>query len=101
MKHLTTLALSAYLAAASFAAGHAATPVESAFPGRPHFERRILNHWDNLDGTIERGYAGRSLWQWDLLPDSVSPRYEEYARLISPLRHPGISVGQFRRSHAA
>lgn len=85
MKHLTTLALSACLAAASFAAGHAATPVESAFPGRPHFERRILNHWDNLDGTIERGYAGRSLWQWDQLPESVSPRYEEYARLISSM----------------
>lgn len=47
------------------------------------FELRLLNHWDNLDGTVERGYAGHSLWQWDQLPDSVSPRYEEYARLVS------------------
>lgn len=45
----------------------------------PFYPIRILNHWDNLDGTIERGYAGRSLWKWDELPDSISPRYEEYA----------------------
>lgn len=41
---------------------------------------RILNHWDNPDGTVERGYAGRSIWKWDELPDSVSPIYKEYAR---------------------
>ncbi|MCM1452173.1 MAG: alpha-glucuronidase [Clostridium sp.] len=46
----------------------------------PAIGRRILNHWDNLDGTIERGYAGRSLWQWDSLPHAISPRYEQYAR---------------------
>ncbi len=46
----------------------------------PKFPIRILNHWDNPDGTIERGYAGHSLWDWDALPDSISPRYEEYAR---------------------
>ena len=28
----------------------------------PSFERRILNHWDNVDGTIERGYAGKSIF---------------------------------------
>lgn len=49
----------------------------------PRFARRILNHWDNLDGTIERGYAGRSIWRWDQLPDSVSSRYEEYARFCA------------------
>ena len=47
---------------------------------RPRFERRILNHWDNLDGTIERGYAGRSLWKWEELPGRLDPRLEEYAR---------------------
>ena len=31
----------------------------------PAFPLRILNHWDNLDGTIERGYAGHSIWIWD------------------------------------
>lgn len=46
----------------------------------PAYDLRILNHWDNPDGTIERGYAGRSIWQWDELPGTVSPRYEAYAR---------------------
>lgn len=46
----------------------------------PFYSLRMLDHWDNLDGTIERGYAGKSLWRWDELPDSVSPRYGEYAR---------------------
>ncbi|MDR2058360.1 MAG: alpha-glucuronidase [Dysgonamonadaceae bacterium] len=47
---------------------------------KPGYERRILNHWDNLDRSIERGYAGRSLWEWEKLPDTLSPRYREYAR---------------------
>ncbi|MDH6304675.1 alpha-glucuronidase [Parabacteroides sp. PF5-5] len=46
----------------------------------PDYDIRILNHWDNLNRTIERGYAGYSLWQWEQLPDEVSPRYEAYAR---------------------
>ena len=46
----------------------------------PKYDIRILNHWDNLNGSIERGYAGRSLWKWDELPDTISPRYAEYAR---------------------
>lgn len=46
----------------------------------PAISRRILNHWDNLDGTVERGYAGHSLWDWESLPDTLSPRYEDYAR---------------------
>jgi alpha-glucuronidase len=41
---------------------------------------RILNHWDNLNRTVERGYAGQSLWDWNSLPDSVSQRYVDYAR---------------------
>jgi len=31
---------------------------------RPRVELRLLNHWDNLNGSIERGYAGQSLWKW-------------------------------------
>jgi len=34
----------------------------------PYFRYRILNHWDNPDGSIERGYAGRSIF-WSLTPD--------------------------------
>ncbi len=47
---------------------------------KPSYDVRILDHWDNLDGSIERGYAGRSLWKWEDLPGKISPRYEEYAR---------------------
>lgn len=47
---------------------------------KPKYQIRILNHWDNLDRSIERGYAGRSLWEWEELPGKISPRYEEYAR---------------------
>ena len=36
----------------------------------PFYKLRILNHWDNLDGSIERGYAGKSiLWNNDLVID--------------------------------
>lgn len=48
--------------------------------GRPRLQLRLLNHWDNLDGSIERGYAGRSLWDWDALPTTVGPRLTDYAR---------------------
>ena len=47
---------------------------------RPRLGIRILNHWDNLDGSIERGYAGNSLWNWDELPGRVDPRVVDYAR---------------------
>ena len=46
----------------------------------PKYDLRMLNHWDNLNGTIERGYAGHSLWKWEELPNTISPRYAEYAR---------------------
>ncbi|HEY5810321.1 MAG TPA: alpha-glucuronidase family glycosyl hydrolase, partial [Povalibacter sp.] len=46
----------------------------------PHVRHRVLNHWDNLDRTVERGYAGASLWDWHKLPDYLDPRYTDYAR---------------------
>ncbi len=48
---------------------------------RPGVQLRLLNHWDNLDGSVERGYAGHSLWQWDELPDKIDTRYIDYARI--------------------
>ena len=45
----------------------------------PSYERRILNHWDNLDNTVERGYAGWSIWHWgEPVPVEL---IKEYARL--------------------
>lgn len=46
----------------------------------PAVKLRLLNHWDNLDGTVERGYAGGSIWDWWRLPDIVDRRYLDYAR---------------------
>ena len=49
----------------------------------PFFKLRVLNHWDNLDGSIERGYAGRSIF-WDLEGDKPkaidAALIKEYAR---------------------
>jgi alpha-glucuronidase len=46
----------------------------------PRLHHRVLNHWDNLNRTVERGYAGLSLWDWHKLPDYLDPRYTDYAR---------------------
>ena len=46
----------------------------------PRIRLRMLDHWDNLDRSVERGYAGQSLWDWDALPGTLSPRYRAYAR---------------------
>jgi len=51
----------------------------------PRIQHRILDHWDNLDGTIERGYAGASIWDWQKLPDYLEPRYTDYARACASI----------------
>jgi alpha-glucuronidase len=56
----------------------------------PKVQRRILDHWDNLDGSVERGYAGRSLWQWADLPGTLSPRYTDYARANASIGINGV-----------
>jgi len=46
----------------------------------PRLERRVLNHWDNLNRTVERGYAGASIWNWHKLPGYIEQQYTDYAR---------------------
>ena len=46
----------------------------------PVYRYRILDHWDNLNRFVERGYAGLSLWNWFKLPTYKDPRYRDYAR---------------------
>jgi alpha-glucuronidase len=46
----------------------------------PKLKLRLLNHWDNLNRTVERGYAGFSIWNWHTLPDYIDKRYIDYAR---------------------
>ena len=52
---------------------------------RPRTRLRLLNHWDNLDGHVERGYAGQSIWDWHKLPDWLDPRYTDYARACASI----------------
>lgn len=56
----------------------------------PKISRRLLNHWDNLNRSVERGYAGQSLWEWDKLPGELSPRYRDYARANASLGLNGV-----------
>ena len=46
----------------------------------PRVRLRMLDHWDNADGSVTRGYAGASLWAWNSLPEYLTPRYRDYAR---------------------
>ena len=51
-----------------------------AIKENPKLKYRVLNHWDNLNGTVERGYAGYSIWNWERLPSYKEQRYTDYAR---------------------
>jgi len=57
---------------------------------RPRLALRMLDHWDNLNGSVERGYAGRSLWDWRTLPDWKDPRYTDYARADASIGINGV-----------
>jgi alpha-glucuronidase len=46
----------------------------------PKVKHRVLNHWDNLDRTVERGYSGFSIWNWHRLPRHIDQQYHDYAR---------------------
>jgi alpha-glucuronidase len=58
----------------------------------PATKIRLLNHWDNLNRSVERGYAGLSLWNWKALPDTVDPRYTDYARANASIGINGASL---------
>jgi alpha-glucuronidase len=47
---------------------------------KPAVQLRILNHWDNLNRYVERGYAGISIFNWHTLPGYIDQRYIDYAR---------------------
>jgi alpha-glucuronidase len=48
----------------------------------PFYDLRILNHWDNLDDTVERGYAGLSMWEWTA-PEIPVERIRRYGELCA------------------
>lgn len=62
---------------------------------KPAVNLRILNHWDNLDGSIERGYAGKSIWKWD---DIILDKAGEFKNISKNLRNRLIT---YARSNAS
>lgn len=64
----------------------------------PKIQLRMLNHWDNPLGTIERGYAGSSLWKWYELPENIDPRYREYARANASIGINAVAVNNVNAS---
>jgi alpha-glucuronidase len=52
---------------------------------------RLINHWDNLNRSVERGYAGSSVFNWDGLP-TLDPRYTDYARALASVGINGTVV---------
>lgn len=58
---------------------------------RPKATLRLVDHWDNLNGTVERGYAGGSIFTWNALP-ALDPRYTDYARALASVGVNGTIV---------
>jgi alpha-glucuronidase len=58
----------------------------------PRVGLRMMNHWDNLDRTIERGYAGESIWDWWKLPGVKDARYADYARATASIGINAVSL---------
>ncbi|HET8555400.1 MAG TPA: alpha-glucuronidase family glycosyl hydrolase [Rhodanobacteraceae bacterium] len=56
----------------------------------PKLRLRVLDHWDDLDRHVERGYAGESIWKWWTLPDYLDPRYNDYARADASIGINGV-----------
>ncbi len=64
----------------------------------PRIRYRMLNHWDNPNGTVERGYAGSSIWKWDELPQRLDPRYTDYARANASVGITGVAINNVNAS---
>lgn len=62
---------------------------------KPAVNLRILNHWNNLDGSIERGYAGKSIWKWD---EIILDKAGEFKNISKDLRNRLIT---YARSNAS
>lgn len=66
----------------------------------PTFSIRMLNHWDNLDGSIERGYAGKSVWKWEEM--ELTRVTNPHARGLSPQQRALLlRLQQYARANAS
>lgn len=64
----------------------------------PTYHLRILNHWNNMNRTVERGYTGQSLWNWEELPETLSDRYQAYTRANASIGINGSVVNNVNAS---
>ncbi|RNJ63678.1 MAG: alpha-glucuronidase [Porphyrobacter sp. IPPAS B-1204] len=69
-----------------------ADPYTLALDETPAMPLRMLNHWDNPDGHVERGYAGRSIFEWWHLPEKLDPRMIDYARANASIGINAVAV---------
>ena len=68
-------------------------PIQSLnIVSQPLLKLRLLNHWDNLNRIVERGYAGFSIWNWHTLPHYIDKRYVDYARANASIGINGVSL---------
>ena len=65
--------------------------------GSPAYALRILDHWDNLDDSVERGYAGPSIWEWtsDRLP---AEHISAYGKLNAKIGINGVVLNNVNAS---
>ncbi|MBD0738677.1 alpha-glucuronidase family glycosyl hydrolase [Streptomyces sp. CBMA29] len=66
---------------------------------RPAAPLRVADHWDNDDGSIERGYAGLSFFDWDRLP-RLDERYTDYARALASIGVNGAVINNVNTTAA-
>ena len=64
----------------------------------PAYDLRLLNHWDNLDDTVERGYAGESMWEWTS-PQIPEARIRRYGELCASVGLNGAVLNNVNSNH--
>ncbi|HTY94756.1 MAG TPA: alpha-glucuronidase family glycosyl hydrolase [Steroidobacteraceae bacterium] len=64
----------------------------------PRLKLRVLDHWDNPDRSVERGYAGQSIFDFWRLPGYVDPRYTDYARADASVGINGVVLNNVAAS---
>src|SRR5690606_35944016 len=73
-------------------------PTNLEIASAPAMPLRLLNHWDNPDGHVERDYSGRSIFDWWRLPDHLDQRMVDYARANASIGINGAVVNNVNAS---
>lgn len=66
-------------------------PIKFNVTDSPKNQLRIWNLWDNVDGSVERGYAGKSIIDWENLPTLID-RYTDFSRLLASVGINSIAI---------